>query len=59
VFGSFHSDFAPFAGLLGLSIALNNGIRKPASVVESPKKALHGALSRPRLIPAFSQLGQR
>jgi len=29
VFGDLRYDFAPFAGLIGLSLALNHGIRKP------------------------------
>ena len=59
VFGSFHSEFAFFAGMLGFSIALNNGIRRPAPVTETSEDYLHGPLSRPRLMPGFSRLNQR
>lgn len=32
VFGGFYGDIATFTGLLGLSITLNGGVRKPAAV---------------------------
>jgi len=45
IFGSLYSDMAGFTGLIGLSLALNNGVREPATEpVEAP------VLSRLKLI---------
>ncbi len=35
IFGGFYSDLAHFVGIVGLSIALNGGIRRPVSVAAS------------------------
>jgi hypothetical protein len=59
VFGSFHTEFPMFIGILGFSMALNGGIRKPVAAVETSKESSHGPQSRPRLIPSFSRLGQK
>jgi hypothetical protein len=37
VFGDLRVDFAPFAGMIGLSLALNHGIRKPVYDKAPPK----------------------
>jgi hypothetical protein len=37
VFGSFHTDFFAFLGILGLSVSLNNGVRRPARAPVSAK----------------------
>jgi len=60
VFGNFYSDLAEFAGILGLSVALNNGVRKPVpSSRESEGLIEKGPLGRPRLLPGFSLLRGR
>lgn len=60
VFGNFYSDLTEFVGILGLSVALNDGIRKPAPGPEGANaSALKGPLARPRLIPSFTHLDQR
>jgi hypothetical protein len=49
VFGNFYSDLAGFAGLVGLSIALNGGIRKrPSAPDAAPKPAPQVVRFRPR-----------
>lgn len=60
VVGQFDKHFMEFAGILGFSVALNNGIRKPAPAKDSTEQAAaHGPFSRPRLIPSFSRLTHR
>jgi len=39
IYGQFDLDLAAFTGLLGLSIAINRGIRKPASAAEPAPSA--------------------
>jgi hypothetical protein len=54
VFGSFFSDMYKFTGLLGLSVSLNGGIRRPARarapVVDGNSKI---AFARPRFQPFY------
>ncbi|HEY5233204.1 MAG TPA: O-antigen ligase family protein [Verrucomicrobiae bacterium] len=52
VFGAVDSDMLKFAGIIGLSVSLNGGIRGPAT---EPVEASAPALSRPRLQPEFQQ----
>jgi len=60
VFGNFYSDLAEFVGILGLSVALNDGIRKPiSSSQEAEALSTKGPLARPRLLPSFSYLRGR
>jgi hypothetical protein len=58
VFGDMRLELMVFAGILGFSVSLNGGIRKP---VEAPdtQEALDGPLARPRLLPSFSRLTGR
>lgn len=57
IFGSFHSQFMFFVGVLGFSVSLNGGIRKPARGPETvPEWELSGSMSHPRLIPGFTRL---
>jgi hypothetical protein len=56
VFGSLYGDMAKFAGLLGLSVTLNGGLRQPVSVpmAEEEKPASFASvLPRPR--PVFGR----
>lgn len=57
VFGGFYGDLAVFSGIVGLSIALNHGIRKPVTV-PAIAKAVEQAEPEPALppAPAFGRL---
>lgn len=60
VMGAFDKHLMVFAGLVGFSVALNGGIRKPVPAPETSKQnALDDPLARPRLIPSFPRLGDR
>jgi hypothetical protein len=48
VFGGFYSDFVVFAGIIGISISLNNGVAIPVPVTERP----HVTFNRFRPLPA-------
>jgi len=53
VFGDFRSDVAPFVGIVGLSVALNHGIRRRTPVPAAENVAeLESPLSEPALIHA-------
>jgi hypothetical protein len=52
VFGAFQADMLTYAGLVGLSISLNDGIRRPAT---EPVKPAAPAFSRPRLQAGFQR----
>jgi hypothetical protein len=53
VFGGFYTDFPAFTGVLGLSLCLNGGIRKPADVPLSVSPASEDKFSAP-LKPSLS-----
>jgi hypothetical protein len=56
IFGSLYSDMAIFAGVLGLSVSLNGGIRRPAAKpVENKTGPRRPAPMRPRLQPFFQR----
>jgi hypothetical protein len=62
IFGNLYTDFAIFIGIIGLSIAINHGIKRPV-VATVPTKAVPFRARRPlRPMPAFGrerQLGPR
>lgn len=51
VFGTFYKDLAVFAGIVGLSISLNNGIRKPKRSPATRRLVRPRTLWRPSLVP--------
>jgi hypothetical protein len=54
IFGGFSSDIQGFAGLLGLGVALNGGICRPAPMpVQQLHKTQSAASTPPRFQPAF------
>jgi hypothetical protein len=56
IFGSLYSDMAIFTGLLGLSVSLNGGIRRPAATpVQERTGPCQPAPLRPRLQPLFQR----
>jgi hypothetical protein len=51
-----HSDLLPLAGALGLSVALNGGVRQPApQPVQAQRPMIHPARILPRDRPAFQR----
>ena len=48
IFGSFNGDFAGFVGILGLSIALNGGMRRRAPEPQLPMESESGRTRLPR-----------
>lgn len=56
VYGSFYDDLALFTGITGLSVALNNGIRKPASAPVSAMALPPATVDAPvSLAPGFAR----
>jgi len=56
IFGSLYSDMLTFAGVLGLSVSLNGGIRRPAATpVQKKTDPRQLAPMRPRLQPFFQR----
>jgi hypothetical protein len=53
IFGNLYTDFAIFLGIIGLSIALNHGIKRPAVAVVSAKAVPIRARRPLRPVPAF------
>jgi hypothetical protein len=54
VFGSLYSDMFKFTGILGLSVSLNGGIRRPAPApVPAVDKKSNAPLARPRFQPFY------
>jgi hypothetical protein len=52
IFGTFENDILTFASLIGLSVSLNGGIRRPMT---EPVKTEAPVFSRPRLQAGFQR----
>jgi hypothetical protein len=56
IYGSFYSDMQAFVGLLGLSVAINNGVAKPAvEPVAHAQASTEARLRRLLPRPAFAR----
>jgi len=56
VFGALTGDMMTMANLIGISIALNGGVCRPApQTVQAPQPMVHPAKFLPRARPAFQR----
>ena len=56
IFGGLESDLANFAALIGLSVSINGGIRRPASApVPVADQTGSSPLARPRFQPFYQR----